>query len=463
MDNQTYTRKLTPAEHKFFRSPVFIITMIAKIKGEVTKDNFNNAVLKAQQRHPLLRCRIKEDENKKFYFTSETTKEIEIEIIPRKTQDQWITVHNEKHTLPFDFENTPPIRFVLLQSAEESELIIFCHHVICDGKSLAYLIRDIMSYLGTPSVEPEILPDPIPMDSRTIPKGVNVNPIVKFFIRKFNKKWLKEKVHFTHEDYLNLNEAYWKNYTQQIIPLVLSEDQTKILTERCKREGVTVNSALTLAYAGAEQMVNISPKKNHLICIVGSLRERLAKKIGEVMGFYAGFTTLKYQYNAKLDFWENARKFHKKAAKRYSAKNIIEETLTFQHVDTSYIDAITYKVYGHLVDPSAPSFEKLSAFSKRNDVLSNILKKRGITDADSIINGTMMTNLTRLGFPQTYGSLELVHLIMNPGVSAHFNVIVGALTCSKKLSVLITNNQKNVTREKLETVMDTALSLLSIP
>ena len=48
------------------------------------------------------------------------------------------------------------------------------------------------------------------------------------------------------------------------------------------------------------------------------------------------------------------------------------------------------------------------------------------------------------------------------GVSAHFNIVVGALTCINKLSVFLTNNQKNVTREKTESVLDTALGLLSI-
>ena len=273
---------------------------------------------------------------------------------------------------------------------------------------------------------------------------------------------MKNRVYFDHEDYLNLNEAYWKNYKQKILPLVLSENQTDKLIKRCKKESVTVNSALTLAFAGAEQQVKISSKNNNLICIVGSLRERLTKKIGEVVGFYAGFTTLRYQYNGRLDFWENARKFHKKATKHYTLKKLMEETLFFHLFDPSYISAITYKAYGHLVESESFSFDKVSTFSKRDDVLSGILKKRGIKDADSIINGTVMTNLTRLNFPQEYGSLELVHLIMNPGVSAHFNIIVGALTCSNKLSILITNNQKNVKTEQLESILDTALGLLSI-
>ncbi|MCP4136396.1 MAG: hypothetical protein GY754_35830 [bacterium] len=461
-ENKIYERELTPAEHKFSRSPVFVVTVTAQIKGEVKEEHFKNAVLEVRKRHPLLRCRIKEDRQHNLLFTTDGAEDIEIEVIPREKPDHWITVYNNKHTLPFDFEKRPPIRFVLVQSTDISELIILCHHVICDGKSLAYLVRDVMEHLGDQSKEAEILPDPVLMNAAAIPGDAKLNPLIKILVNRINKKWMKERIYFDQEDYLNLNEAYWKKYTQEMVPIVLSEEQTENLVARCKREGVTVNSALTLAFAGAEQMIQASENINPLICIVGSVRERLIKKVGEVMGFYAGFTSLKYKYNEKPDFWDNARKFHKKAARLYTVKNFLEETIIFQNVDTSYIDAITCKMYGNLVEPGASRYEKLSAFNKRGDVLLNILKKKKVTDAESVIMGTMMTNLTRLDFPKKYGSLELVHLIMHPGVSGHFNLLVGALTCANKLSILLTNIRKNDTPEMLEAVRDRGLELLSV-
>ena len=51
---------------------------------------------------------------------------------------------------------------------------------------------------------------------------------------------------------------------------------------------------------------------------------------------------------------------------------------------------------------------------------------------------------------------------MNPGVSAYFNIVVGALTCSNKLSTLLTSNQKHVMIEKIESVLITTLGLLQI-
>ena len=128
-------------------------------------------------------------------------------------------------------------------------MIILCHHIICDGLSLAYLARDVMVHLGNPSLEVEILPDPIPVDLDSMPEDVSLNGIAKFFIKRINRKWLDQEVVFDQEDYLTLSAAYWRRYQHQVLPVELSETQTSALVERCREQGVTVNSALTAAFA----------------------------------------------------------------------------------------------------------------------------------------------------------------------------------------------------------------------
>ncbi|NIQ91862.1 MAG: hypothetical protein GWN93_23890, partial [Deltaproteobacteria bacterium] len=59
---------------------------------------------------------------------------------------------------------------------------------------------------------------------------------------------------------------------------------------------------------------------------------------------------------------------------------------------------------------------------------------------DAIIWGTAVTNLGRLDFPKTYGALELDRLIMQPGGAfplANVNLVLGAVTCSGKLSLIV--------------------------
>ncbi|HSG42545.1 MAG TPA: condensation domain-containing protein, partial [Anaerolineales bacterium] len=155
-----YERRITPLERLFTRSPFSLVTMVVRIKGEITEELLTRAVAKVQQRHTLLRVRIKEDQVHIPWFTSEEVGEIPIDVVTRESDEDWINVHREASQVPFEFEKRPAIRFILVRGSDLSELIILCHHIICDGLSLAYLARDLMEHLGDPNREVEVLPDP---------------------------------------------------------------------------------------------------------------------------------------------------------------------------------------------------------------------------------------------------------------------------------------------------------------
>ena len=154
-----------------------------------------------------------------------------------------------------------------MRGSDVSELIILCHHIICDGLSLAYLARDLMEYLGDPNREVEVLPDPAPVDLDNFPLDVSMNGLVKFFIKLINQKWDADEAHFDQEDYEALSDAYWKNFQHKLISIELSEAQTSTIVERCKKEQVTVNTALTAAFVGGQCSAGEStPSCEHWDC-----------------------------------------------------------------------------------------------------------------------------------------------------------------------------------------------------
>jgi len=184
-----YQRKITPIERLFTRSPFSIVTVVARIKGFVSGEMLSNAVFKVQRRHPNLRVRIVDDEDHVPWFTSQGVGAIPVQIVPRVSDDQWIAVHQMACQVPFDFDTKPAIRFILVHSPNISELVILCHHILCDGLSLAYLARDLLVHLGDPDREVEVLPDPLPIDLDNIPERVTLNPVVRFFINRLNRGW----------------------------------------------------------------------------------------------------------------------------------------------------------------------------------------------------------------------------------------------------------------------------------
>jgi NRPS condensation-like uncharacterized protein len=458
-----YKRKVTPFERVLSYSPFSIVTLVTRINGNITVDMLMNAIWNVQQRHTNLRVRIKKDADHNPWFTTDNVKEIPIEIITRESDDHWIQVQKDASQFPFRFDERPPIRFILLLSPNISELIILCHHIICDGLSLAYLAKDIMIHLGDPAKEAEILPNPAPIDLDNLPIGVTINPIRKFLINRINKRWKKERIHFDQEDYKNLNKAYWKKAKHQIISIELTETQTTNLVQRCRNEKVTVNSALTTAIVGAQQILQGSRKELSSLGIAGNLRDRLQKPPGEAMGFFAGVVKLDYTYDKKKEFWNNARRLNKKVQPLYTNKNLFEEGLTWCYLESGILEAINFKKLGGLVQKDFSRYKKLSAFSKRDDVISSILKREKIESLDKIIMGAAVTNLTRMDFPRKYGDLELDRIIMNPGGAfplSNVNLVLGAVTCSGKLSLILEYDEGTVNTKTMTNIKDKAIEFL---
>lgn len=392
-----YGRRVTPIERVFRRAPYSVVTVVARIRGNVTGGLLTDAVSRVQQRHPLLRVRIVADERGEPWFTSEGVGEIPIEIVPRESDDHWIRAVQETVKFPFEFDARPPIRFVLVQSPDRSELVILCHHIICDGLSLAYLARDLMYHLGDPTREVDVSPDPIPMTRDNMPEDVSLNAVVRFLIKRMNRTWDAEKIAFDQEDYRDLSEAYWMHYQHQMLPAELTEAQTSALVDRCRREEVTVNSALTAAFAGAQTVVQGEQPYHSSIGVAASLRDRLRRRVGEAMGFYAAVVTLKCKYHSGRGFWDNARRFHRKVRPLFTNKTLFQDPLTWTYLDPSILESIHFKKCGGLVPRRAPRHQKLSAFSTRDDVVMTLLKREKMESLDRASLGTAVTNLTRMG------------------------------------------------------------------
>lgn len=463
LEVKKYERKVTPIERFLSRSPFSIVAMVARIKGDVSKSALVQAVSKVRQRHPNLRVRIQDDGNHDLWFTSEGVGEIPVEIVERASDDHWIEVLKQKSQIPFEFEVRPAIRFILVQSPTISELIILCHHIICDGLSLAYLARDLMVHLGDPDQAVEVLPDPLPIDKSNIPEEVSINFIARFLINRINKKWGRDKIFFDQEDYRDLNEAYWMNYTHQMLSVEWSEAQTSALVARCRKEEVTVNTALTAAFVGAQYIVQGDQPYHSSIAVAGQLRDRLKKPVGEVMGFYAAAVTPKYTFDREKGFWDNARELHRKLKPLFTNKNLFAEPLTWCHLESALLEAMRFKQLGGLVPPHFPRHQKLAAFSKRDDVVSSLLKRNRLDSLDRIFMGTAVTNLTRMDFPRTYGALELDRLIMHPGGAfplANVNLVLGAVTCSGKLSLLVEYAEETIDTRTMKRIKDKAMEFL---
>jgi NRPS condensation-like uncharacterized protein len=457
------TRAVTAVERFFFRSPFSIVTLVARIQGNVTEKGLKRAIGMLQKKHALLNVRVKQDTDQGLWFTSEGVDKIAVQIVPRSSSDDWIEIHAEASKIPFDFESRPAIRFILVQSPEASDLIILCHHMICDGMSLAYLARDLLTYLGNPELDVEELPAPAPIQLDNLPPDVSQSFLVKALIKRMNNKWVEDTVYFDQQDYETLTRAYWQNFQHRVVPIELSEQETTALIASCRERDVTVNSALTTAFAGAQSIVEGEKPYHAKVVVAASLRDRLPNPPGEGVGMYAGGLELKFKYDHERTFWENARTFHEKIQPLYTNKNLFSDLLNWLYLEPGMLDALHFKKLGGLVPPESSRHDKLTAFSKRKDIVLRILKRDNLETLEAKHWGTAVTNLGRLDFPREYGDLELERLIFQPGGGiplSNVNLVLGAVTCSGKLSLVVEYADVAIDSETVHRIKDQAMNYL---
>ncbi len=83
---------------------------------------------------------------------------------------------------------------------------------------------------------------------------------------------------------------------------------------------------------------------------------------------------------------------------------------------------------------------------------------------DKTIMATAVTNLTRLDFPRKYGSIELDRLIMHPGGAfplVMVNLVVGAVTCAGKLSLVVEYAEERMDTKTAEKIIEIAMEFLT--
>jgi NRPS condensation-like uncharacterized protein len=329
--------------------------------------------------------------------------------------------------------------------------------------SLAYLARDLIMYLGDPSREVDVLSAPIPITLDNLPADVSQSGVVKYFINRMNRQWAGESVFFDNEDYLNISKTYWENFNHEIFSIELSEEETSALVARCRKENVTVNSAITTAFTGAQGFVQGEKPYHEKTVIATNLRDRLPKPPGDTVGYFAAGVELKLKYNHNKNFWENARNFHKKIKPNFTNKKVFAEIQNWLYLEPTFFEAMTFKKLGGLVLSDSTRYEKLSTFSKKKDVVLKFLKRDNMESLDTIRIGAGITNLGRLEFPQTYGALELDRLILQPGGAfplSQVNMVVGVVTCSGKLSLVVEYAEQAVDPGTMEKIKDKAMEYL---
>jgi len=232
----------------------------------------------------------------------------------------------------------------------------------------------------------------------------------------------------------------------------------ELYIEKCRKYGVTVNSALNTAFLAARYSIRGSFKGGRQnIMLPVNLRKRYKNPVGEQFGHYAAGFQFKLSYNPKLDFWENVKNFNKKMKQNLDINKVFEFAALTGIIDQSIVDARSFSLLGKLVPSYFSRYEKIQTFS--NDG-SNIVNKRARKQIPEL-PGLAITNLGRLDYPVKYGSLELDRFIFVTIGSPFIELIVSVVTVAGRLSFTINYLEEITDSETMEKIKNKVLECLN--
>lgn len=391
----------------------------AKIRGTFPPENLRIALAKIQDRHPILSATIKKDDCGKPWFVSrEKVAEIPVSIVQRHTDADWISETKNAWNYVFDVENEPLIKVIWLKSDHISDLLLAFHHCMCDGGTIITLMREILTLLNDPGtvVKPytaftcfrELIPETVLNNKRVILKGKAIALATRVVLSLALLRAQKEIARGNNFIY------HWK----------LSKALSSLIFKRCKTEGVTVNTALCLAFFNAIREVKGKGFFNKVTCPVDI--RKYVPKIRQDTAFSFGLAiTLSPGRAPAGNFWTKARELQEKAGKKIAGINGYEFLMTLEYLH-----------------PLAKLTERFLTFGESGKAL-------------------MFSNLGRLDIPENYSSFEIetIYSPVSMGPFKNPNSILTS-TFGGRMDFCLVSNDCLLEPEKARYIKEKAMAML---
>ncbi|MBR2046042.1 MAG: hypothetical protein IJ958_07900, partial [Agathobacter sp.] len=185
--------------HCFLLDPKVYISLVAKLKGNITIEEIMNAVTKAYTQNETTMSKIV-FENGNVYFEKMAQTGCKVFVDSR----EWLDIMHENEKNAFRINEGELFRIFIIPNEEMQEYTLFmmAHHIIGDGKSLLLLLEDILANISGKEVEYR----PLNNDGAQLPaNGIKSAFIVRVVLKMLNRMWNKEGKVFNWEDYFYIH------------------------------------------------------------------------------------------------------------------------------------------------------------------------------------------------------------------------------------------------------------------
>lgn len=306
-----------------------------KIKGIIPPENLQAALGKIQQKHPLLRSKLREGQSGHPYFElCSDLDSIPVRITSRIDDEHWKAESAQEWGTLFDNEQQPMARVVWLKGAEYSDLLLVCPHCICDGTTFVALMSELLMLLDHPeknlisyspfqSIE-VLLADSFSKTSLQVAKAKIFSGIARlyFFLKSTKHKPRSGSGYMLH----------WK----------MDIPSSTHLIRQSKAAGITLHAALCVAFLEAFKTVRKAQSHGKVICPV-DVRRFVSEIKTDTMFAFAPIAELSINKDAGLDFVAKAKNLSQDLLDKISKMKIAEML-----VMSEYFSGSVKKMVNHL-------------------------------------------------------------------------------------------------------------------
>ncbi|MEN6291348.1 MAG: condensation domain-containing protein [Methanobacterium sp.] len=463
IDTSKYIRKLSNLERMYLWSPYSDVSMVTRIKGNISEERLRSALDVILQMHPLSGAKIVFDDDYNAWFSTDNVRKPFFKTVKMVSNIQWLEELQREIQIPFNPETGPMIRFVLVYSETVSDLVIICNHSICDGMSLVYLIRDLLDIYTNPEQEIKVIEPVDIMDF--LPKGgfSLQSVMMKLVMGNANRKWEKNPYYFDHNDAVAVQESYWEKYKFNTVLLELEPSETKSLLKQCRDNGVSIGSAVITAFIAAhEDIIGPFVKNQKQLWVPFDMRRHATTSVDDVFGLCIGAPRFSYTYNAKKPFWKNAAVLHKEIHKRVA--KLDSHTMETPDSHPTFMDALSsFALLKEVVPEAYTKTENLKRYFKDEKNITFSFAKR----SKSMVPGAIPSNLGSLDIPETYGDLQIDEMIFFPVISDSVPLNLGGVSIGDKMVFSLSypeprDNRNSMTGEIIQ-IRNRALEYLGFP
>lgn len=281
----------------FYYMPSAYITLKVTVEGIYDHERMQQAAAMLEQAHPIIN-RVGRKEGERMWFV-DAGKHIPVIHYPETKLVKWEDALLELTKAPINLMEEPGVMIGVAERTDRFFLLVICHHMYGDGLSVKNLADDLLYIYSTGNqlkpreASTELCEDDLSLNCK-IPDELRERYIAFAALCK------EKKVEFSWEEYKQMVETQNALVGSGVTCRSIKGTVFRSLLGKCKRYGVTVNSALTTAIAASVQ-------KTDCVDAIIAVNTRPILNPEDNMGLanYASCIQPTIRYDHSIGFWDN--------------------------------------------------------------------------------------------------------------------------------------------------------------